>query len=207
MNIDTWLAFVTAYTIISLLPGPSVFMSIAQSISKGLYPAFLCILGDVFGGLVVMTLSYVGVGAVLLASPQFFFLIKWFGVIYMAYLGLSAFFNASRMTFELSQNRNEERDNRESIKAGFFVGLFNPKAIIFYVAFLSQFIDPNIDPVLQYVVLSITASAIVILVLFAYALIANQASTFFKGLPARRRLEYSSGVLFLVGSVWMAITR
>lgn len=213
MSWETWLAFVATYTVITILPGPSVFMSIAQSISKGLYPAFLCILGDVIGGLILMTLSYIGIGAILLASPTLFAIVKWFGILYMAFLGITTIINATRMSNKkpekqnLSQHQNRSQQNVESMRRGFFVGLFNPKDILFYVAFLSQFVDPNGNALLQYFILSVSVPVIVIVVLFGYAALAVRARKFFDSLAARKRMEYGSGTLFLVGSAWMAITR
>lgn len=207
MDFDTWIAFVAAYTVISLLPGPSVFMAIAQSISKGFYPAFLCILGDVAGGLIVMTLSYVGVGAVLAASYEAFLVVKWMGVAYMAYLGIAAYRQAVRLSEETEKLPQPSKVNRESIRAGFFTGLLNPKAILFYVAFLAQFVDPARDPVLQYIILGLSASIVVVVVLSGYALLATQARAFFTSLVARRRLGFLSSFLFLGGSGWIAVTR
>ncbi|MBJ7536727.1 LysE family translocator [Marinomonas transparens] len=207
MNFDIWVAFVVTYAVICLLPGPSVFMAIAQSISKGFYPAFLCILGDVVGGFVVMTLSYVGVGAILAASYEAFLILKWMGVGYMAYLGVTALRHAKGLT-EITDSFNQADSLYwESIRAGFFTGLLNPKAILFYVAFLAQFVDPNREPVLQYVILSLSASFVVILVLSGYALIGTKARVLFSSLLARKCLGFLSGFLFLCGSAWIAVTR
>lgn len=89
MELSTWLTFVVTYTIISLIPGPSVFMVLGQSVTKGLPAASRCILGDLLGGVVVMSLSYIGVGSILAASAQLFLVVKWAGVAYLAYLGIS----------------------------------------------------------------------------------------------------------------------
>lgn len=207
MNFDTWTAFVIAYAVISLLPGPSVFMAIAQSISKGFYPAFLCILGDVLGGLVIMTLSFVGVGAVLAASYEAFLIVKWMGVLYMLYLGIIAFRQAASLREVADQLGDKGAVYRDSMKAGFFTGLFNPKAILFYVAFLAQFVDPDREPVLQYAILALSASGVVVIVLSGYALLATQARSVFRSVAARRRLGFASGFLFIGGSAWIAVTR
>ena len=59
MSMEVWIAYIAAYTVLSLIPGPSVFMVMAQSLSKGLRAAFYCIAGDLLGGVVMITVSYV----------------------------------------------------------------------------------------------------------------------------------------------------
>lgn len=207
MSFDTWFAFVATYTIISLLPGPSVFMAIGQSISKGFYPAFLFILGDVVGDLIIMTLSFIGVGAVLAASYEAFLIVKWMGAAYMAYLGIMALRQAVKLRETLEDPSTKSKIHRDSIRAGFFTGLLNPKAILFYVAFLAQFVEPTREPVIQYVILGLSASIVVLVVLSGYALIATQARKFFTSITARKRLGFLSGILFLGGSGWIIVTR
>ncbi len=62
MNIDNWLAFVLAYSVISLIPGPSVMMVIGQALSFGRRAAFICILGDLLGGVLLIVMALLGVG-------------------------------------------------------------------------------------------------------------------------------------------------
>lgn len=78
-----------AVTILSLIPGPSVFMAIGQSLSKGLSASFYSILGNLLGGIVMMTVAYAGLGTILASSSGVYTVIKWVGVGYMAWLGLS----------------------------------------------------------------------------------------------------------------------
>jgi hypothetical protein len=87
VKFELWLAFVAAYTVISIIPGPSVFMVTGQALTRGIKAAFLCILGDIVGGFFLIALSLFGVGAILAASSELFQLVKWAGVLYMAYLG------------------------------------------------------------------------------------------------------------------------
>ena len=97
MNIEVWLAYVAAFTFLSLIPGPSVFMVIGQTLSKGLGAAFYCIAGDLLGGIVMMAIAYIGLGTILAMSSEIYLVIKWAGVAYMAYLGLSQILAARRM--------------------------------------------------------------------------------------------------------------
>ena len=209
MSIETWLAYAAAYATLSLLPGPSVLMVIGQSLSRGGRAAFACILGDLLGGVVVMTVAFAGAGAVLAASSAAFLAIKWAGAAYMAYLGLSQLRAARRMS--LRDLQREAPGGREaaamragSLRAGFLTGVLNPKAILFYVAFLAPFLDPAQPMAPQFLLLMATSSAIVALVLGGYAILATRARLVFGSLRARKRMGYAGGGCLLGGAALMA---
>ncbi|MCF6329867.1 MAG: LysE family transporter, partial [Henriciella sp.] len=94
-----------------------------------------------------------------------------------------------------------------SVTAGFFTAVLNPKAIIFYVVFLSQFLDPNASFYSQFAIVVTTSTIIVGVVLGGYALLATQARKTFQSARARRRFGYSGGGFLIGASVFMATTR
>ena len=199
MDFEYWVAFIVAYTVISIIPGPSVFMVTSQALTRGTKAAFLCILGDVLAGVVLVALSLFGVGAILAASATLFQLVKWAGVFYMAFLGISQI-RLVRQTTSATVNPLA----RSSMWAGFLTGVLNPKAIVFYMAFLSQFMDPNGDLLLQFLILVPTSSVIVGVVLSSYALMAARARRVFQSETARRRFGYTGGGFLIGGSFLMA---
>lgn len=206
MNFELWLAFVATYTIISAIPGPSVFMVTGQALTRGTKAAFLCIVGELLGGVVLVALSLLGVGAILAASAELFQFVKWVGVAYMAYLGISQILEARNYgRTDLPEPR--QHDGLASLRAGFFTAVLNPKAIIFYVAFLSQFLDPHGSVYSQFVIVVVTSTVIVAVVLGIYALIAGRARKAFQSPKARRRFGYTGGGCLLGGSALMAATR
>ncbi|WP_317960613.1 LysE family translocator [Phaeobacter inhibens] len=89
VHFDSWITYVIAYAVISIVPGPSVLMIIGQALSRGKRAAIACIFGGLLGGIFVMTASYLGLGLILASSALAFAVMKWVGVAYMAYLGLS----------------------------------------------------------------------------------------------------------------------
>lgn len=204
MSLETWLAYVAANTILSLIPGPSVLMVIGQSLSKGLGAAFHCIFGDLLGGIVVMTVAYVGLGTVLAISSEVFHIIKWAGVAYMAYLGLAQILTARRMVESDLTSAPSVSLRSGSLRAGFLTGVLNPKAILFYVAFLAQFMDPAHPMMPQFLLLMATSTVVVLIVLGGYALLASQARKTFQSLRARKRMGYTGGSFLLGGSALMA---
>lgn len=204
MPFENWIAYVIAYAVISIIPGPSVFMVIGQALSRGTRAAMTCIAGDLAGGVIVMTASYLGLGMILAASGTAFALMKWAGVAYMAYLGLSQI-RAARTLSKVSAI--PPASPRGSLGAGFLTGILNPKAIMFYMAFLAQFIEPSAPQLPQFLILMASSTMVVALVLGAYALLAARVSAGLQTISARKRMGYAGGTCLLGGSAVMAVTR
>jgi len=204
MPLENWIAYVIAYAVISIIPGPSVFMVIGQSLSRGSRAAMACIVGDLAGGVIVMTASFLGLGLILASSGFAFMALKWVGVAYMAYLGI--------MQIKAARNLMETKpvgpvSTRGSLGAGFLTGVLNPKAIMFYMAFLAQFIEPAAPHTPQFLILMATSTLVVALVLGGYALLAAKVSSRLQTLRARKRMGYTGGSCLLGGSALMAATR
>lgn len=207
MDFNIWLTFTIASSIISMIPGPSVFTVISQSISFGLKAAVFCIIGDVIGGIIVMSLSYIGVGAIFVASEELFLVVKWLGVFYIGYLGITQIFETRKISkFELS-HPDVESNLRRSIRIGFFTGLLNPKAIIFSMAFLSQFIDMDKDPLIQLLILMITSVTSISIILCLYALLAYRIKNKFSSVKNIKRMNFTSGGILCFSSILMIFVR
>jgi len=207
MDFEIWVSYVAAYTVLSLIPGPSVFMILGQSLSRGMGAAMYCILGDLLGGVVVMGASYVGLGVILSASGQLFVMLKWAGVAYMAYLGVMQIRSARAADAVSGTFPDLYSANSASLRVGFLTGVLNPKAILFYMVFLAQFIDPAQAPMPQFLILMMTSVGVVALVLGAYAVLASQLRQVLQSVEAKRCAGYIGGSFFLGGSALMATTR
>lgn len=209
LNFETWLAFTTACIVLTLIPGPSVLLVIGQSLTRGKAAAMMCILGDVIGSIVLMGLSFAGVGAILAASALLFQVVKWVGVLYLAWLGYRQIAEA-RQTPAEDENitkPGQAHSAWRSFWAGAITAILNPKAIIFYMAFLAQFINPQADLTSQLAILTLTSSMVVVVLLTCYALVAARARQVFQSPVARKRMGYTGGTFMIGGSVLMATTR
>ncbi|MCJ8337358.1 MAG: LysE family translocator [Pseudomonadales bacterium] len=203
MSIEVWLAFVIASSVLTLVPGPCVLLVVSQALTRGMSAALMCILGDIVGGIALMILSLVGVGAILAASATLFTIFKWLGVLYMAYLGCSQILAARKRTSE-GDKEAKQFLGMGSFKAGFFASLLNPKAIIFYMAFLPQFMNPETSALLQFSILIITSAIVIGVILAGYALIASRARKAFQSTKSRKYFDYSGGSFLIGSSVYMA---
>lgn len=205
MSIETWLAFVVATSILTLIPGPCVLLAVSQTLSRGVSAALMCILGDVVGGVALMVLSLVGVGAILAASATLFALFKWVGVLYMAYLGYCQIVEA-RSAEPFDEKVEMRINNLNSFKIGFITSLLNPKAIIFYMAFLPQFMNPEANLLVQFSILLLTSSVVIAVILSGYVLIASRTRQAFKSQKSQKYFGYSGGSFLIASSAFMAST-
>lgn len=206
MSLDTWIAYTIACVVLTVIPGPSVLLVIAQSLTRGRTAAAMCILGDVVGSIVLVGLSFAGVGAILAASALLFQIVKWVGVLYLAWLGIGQIMESRRDAPEKA-SLDKDASSWSSFWAGTVTAVLNPKAIVFYMAFLAQFIDPQGDLPAQLAVLTVTSSLVVVVLLAGYALIAERAGRLFDSRRARRRMGYAGGSFMIGGSAVMAVTR
>lgn len=202
MTVDNLIAYAIAIAVISIIPGPSVFMVIGQALSRGTRAAMACIAGDVAGGIVVITASYLGLGLMLASSSLAFMAVKWAGVAYMVYLGVAQILSARNL-----KEIKATPSSRGSLGAGFLTGVLNPKAIMFYMAFLAQFIEPNAPQLPQFLILMTTSVVVIALILGAYAFLASYVGARLQSIKARKRMGYAGGSFFLGGSAVMAATR
>ena len=216
MNLETWVTYAIACAVLSVIPGPSVLMITGQALTKGLSAAFVCLLGETVGGSLLIILSLMGMGTLLAASSTLFFIIKWLGVAYLAYVGISQLIEARNQqrkptTHFLTPQKNPtakpSMHTRSSFSIGFFTALLNPKAIVFYMAFLSQFFDPSKNHLVQYVLLIVTSAIVAGFILTCYALAASKARDALKSPKATRNVGYASGGFYLGGSVLMATSK
>jgi len=202
MDLQTWLGFLAATFILSLMPGPSVLVVTNQSITNGWRAALTCIAGELLGGVCLMVASLLGVGAVVAASPLAFLGLKWLGVGFLLYLGVKALRAAYKPTKSVST-----LPHQGSFRAGFWTSLLNPKSLVFYLAFFAQFVDAARPLFLQYMLLIGTAVAVAGVVLSGYAFMAAKLRPFIKSPTAQRKASGISGVLYIAGGGWVAITR
>ena len=168
MPLDTWLLYAAAAIGLSLTPGPNGLLSLTHGMRYGLGRAFYTVVGGISGFLVLIAVSMAGMGALLAASEQAFTVAKWIGAGYLVYLGVrTSRAPAPRIHMDGGTVEKGEAVGWRLYTQGFLVATSNPKALIFFAAFLPQFIDPAASLPLQFVILGGTFG----LVEFIYELI------------------------------------
>jgi len=205
MTFSTWALFALTEGVLCLVPGPAVLLVIAQGLAQGGRASILANLGILTGNTIYFALSAAGLGAVLLASYEVFFAIKWIGAAYLVWLGVAAFFGKSS-TLSVTAARERPRPLKMLIN-GVVLQLANPKAILFFTALLPQFIDPAEPLLAQFVILAVTSVVLEFLVLLGYGGLAGRAAVAAQKPELTRWINRVSGSLLVAAGVGLAAIR
>ncbi len=174
MSLETWLAFFVAAWLISLSPGPGAVSTMASAARHGLRGSYFNLIGLELGLLFVLAVVASGLGALIVASAAAFTAVKWLGVAYLLYLGIQQL-RARHASGEIDAPEPAPRRTRHGlVLQGFLVNASNPKGIVFMLAVLPQFVDPDRPQLLQYAVCGATLLFTDIVVMSGYALFASR---------------------------------
>ena len=154
MSFEIWAAFVLAAGIVLIIPGPTIILVISQSIAHGRKAVLPLSAGVVAGDFTAMTLSLLGLGAVLASSAALFSILKWIGAAYLIYLGVKLW--CADPDKEAINPPQTATSNTSHFNRAFIVTALNPKSIAFFVAFLPQFVRTQRDAFEQFVILGAT---------------------------------------------------
>ncbi|BBP43789.1 LysE family translocator [Thiosulfativibrio zosterae] len=154
MDIEHFSIFFITTFLLVLVPGPSALTAAAQGASLQSSKAFIGVLGIASADLIFFGLSATGISALIVASSTLFSVIKWLGVAFLIYLGLSVLLSkASAIQFE---NKKIDARTGKLFRQGLVIQLANPKALMYFSALLPQFINPNEPLLMQLAVMALT---------------------------------------------------
>lgn len=206
MSMEVWLGFFAACWVISLSPGAGAIASMSSGLQYGFWRGYWNALGLQLGLILQIAIIAAGVGAVLAASATAFQIIKWFGVAYLVYL-------AYKQWRALPLDRSDESAVRPIGKPlslvfrGFLVNVSNPKALVFMLAVLPQFINPH-EPLLpQYVAITVTMVAVDMLVMAGYTGLAARVLRLLRTPKQQKRLNRTFAGLFIGAATFLATLR
>ena len=167
MLLDTWISFFVACWIISLSPGAGAVASMSAGLNYGFRRGYWNALGLQLALALQIGIVATGLGAVLATSEVAFSVIKWFGVAYLIYLGWKQWMAPPAVVAVASGDAAHGRP-RALVMRGFIVNASNPKAIVFILAVLPQFLDPTRPLLAQYLILAATMIAVDLVVMAGY---------------------------------------
>lgn len=154
MALHTWLLYLTAVIGLSLTPGPNGLLALTHGALYGHRKTLWTVAGGVIGFAVLMALSMFGIGALLQASANALILLKWLGGGYLIWLGIQLWRAPPLHLATLAPGA--ARPGSALFRQGLLAALSNPKVILFFGAFLPQFLDPQGDLWLQFAVMALT---------------------------------------------------
>jgi len=192
--LDTWLVFLIAAVGLSFTPGPNGLLALTHGALYGVRRTLATIFGGALGFLVVIAVSMFGIGALLIAFPDILTILTWIGGAYLVFLGIQVW-RAPDITVGASAVRPPGSGWRLA-QQGFLAAVTNPKGILFFVAFLPQFIDPENDLVVQFAIMA--ATFIIIEIVFEIVVAALSQSLQPALARAGRWFNRATGALFIV---------
>jgi threonine/homoserine/homoserine lactone efflux protein len=133
--------YLIATILIILAPGPSVLFTIARAISWGRVAAIATVIGNAVGMFLVSVLVALGIGPLLQRSEILYNGIQWAGGAYLIYLGYAAIAASKVDAADMQKTVGNKPSFFTSLRNGFWVGVLNPKSVVFFAAILPQFID------------------------------------------------------------------
>ncbi|WP_208324582.1 LysE family translocator [Modicisalibacter xianhensis] len=209
MDTLTWLAYVGVIFTLIIFPGPVALLCTSHGLKYGRYRATATVLGGVLASLVLMTVSSLGLGAILAASESAFYILKMLGGAYLIYLGVKAWKEASIVSPQANEQASQDdMPIAKLFRRGFTVGISNPKDLLFFAALFPNFIDVNAPQLVQFVILALTWLVIDVALMSTYARIGSGISRWFRS-PQRAKLFHrtTGGLFMAAGGSLMASQR
>jgi homoserine/homoserine lactone efflux protein len=205
VQLSLWLALAGAGVLISFTPGAGAINTMSNSLTVGFRRSIWGILGQQAALILHVIVVALGVGVLVAGSPVAFNAIRYAGAAYLIYLGIRQFLRKPDLDQEkVAALRNEPAWSM--FRRGLWVNLLNPKAIVFFLAFMPQFIRPASPLLPQYAVLAVTVVLIDILVMwFFFAAAAKSFQRFTHDAHGQTVLNRVFGVLFVVLGVLLAV--
>ncbi|PHQ83110.1 MAG: lysine transporter LysE [Thalassobium sp.] len=172
MDIQVWVAFVAASVVLLMIPGPTIVLVLTYALTQGRRVAVASAAGVATGDLIAMTASLLGLGAVVLASATLFTALKWVGAAYLVWMGVGMIRAAGGQTLGRLADVPDLTPRRVFGNA-MIVTALNPKSIVFFIAFVPQFlvVDRPLAP--QFAVLIATFVTLAAVNALTYALLAD----------------------------------
>jgi homoserine/homoserine lactone efflux protein len=206
MLLETWLAFFAACWIISLSPGAGAIASMSSGLQHGFLRGYWNAIGLQLGLLLQIVIIAAGVGAVLAASATAFQAIKWFGVLYLLYLAVKQW---RALPADISEETEQKPTGKASslVLRGFLVNVGNPKALVFMLAVLPQFINPHAPLLVQYLTIAATMITVDLIVMAGYTGLAAKVLRLLRTPRQQRRMNRTFSGLFVAAATLLATLR
>ena len=194
MSFQIWLAFMLACWVISISPGAGAIASMSSGLNYGFKHGYWNALGLQVALLVQIGIVAAGAGVLFATTPWAFLLVKWFGVLYLLYLAYLEW-TAPTQSIDI-QNDLPNKSRGKLVLYGFFVNMSNPKAIVFLLAVLPQFIDLTQPQWPQDSIMAMTMISIDLIVMAGYTGLAAKVLRLLKSPKQQKYMNRTFAVLF-----------
>ncbi len=202
MEFEIWLTLLLASIAISISPGAGAVVSMNYGIKYGLKKSYSAIMGLQAGLFLQTFIVVVGLGAIIMQSVIIFNIIKWIGVLYLVYLGLCKIFEKVELLEEADQLK--QYNSKKSFLTSAFINLTNPKATVFLVAFIPQFLNPDESLWVQFAIIVVTLCIVDIIVMTGYSSMASKLKFLIKDAKAMKIQNRITGIFLIIAAIFMS---
>ena len=202
MSLQFYLAYVFACFVVVIVPGPTVTLIVANSMTHGTRAGLINIAGTQLGLAVMMGIVLVGLTSLIATMGMWFDWVRMAGAAYLVWLGIKLI----RSPGALGDPKQTPKPKIGFFWQGFLVLMSNPKALLVFGAFIPQFVDAKGDYVPQVILLGVTAMAVAGLFDSMYAILAGRA----RRVMSAQRMKFvsrASGGIMIGGGIWLALAR
>ena len=201
MAFNLWLVFLVAAAGLAVVPGPNSLLALSHGARYGHRRTLFTICGGVMGFLILIAIAMFGLGAILQAQPNAMTALQWVGAAYLVWLGVKLWYAPAIELTELGDSHLKSPANL--FRQGFFAALSNPKVLLFFTAFLAQFIDPKQALLPQFVVIAVTFICVEFIAEYGVARIAHRIRP--KLMHSGQMFNQCCGMLFIILGVSMTL--
>lgn len=205
MSLELWFAFIIASAILLVIPGPTILTVISYSVAHGQRANVPLVAGVALGDCTALALSLLGLGALLATSALWFTIVKLVGGIYLLYLGFKLLM--AKAPIDDVPGPVTPHSRWQLFLNTYLVTALNPKGIVFFVAFLPQFIDHQANVKTQLWILAVTFVVMAIINSSLYSFFAASARNMLASAQARRHFNWVGGSLLSAAGVWALLAR
>lgn len=202
MTLELYLAYIAASVLIVIVPGPTVTVIVANSLAHGARAGLLNVAGTQLGLALMIGVLLVGLTSIIETMGWWFDWLRLAGAAYLIWIG----YKLIRSSGTIDAGDSAPTPRGGFFLQGFLVILSNPKALLFFGAFIPQFVDPSRDYVLQVILLGATFMAVATVLDATYAILSGGAGAFLTRQRVRL-VSRISGAFLIGGGVWLALTR
>jgi len=202
MELNSYITFLLLSFMLIIIPGPNVLVIVSTSVMHGKRRGLQTVAGTTLAMAIQLIIAGLSTTWLIRVLADGFYILKWLGVAYLLYLGikhLMAALQAQNKTFCLTASASFSR--------GFFVSLSNPKTIVFFSAFLPQFVVSTESYVLQITILSLTFLLLATVLDSCYAILSSRCKTLLEKYNIYKLQNGIAGLFYLGVSAWMAVSR
>lgn len=202
MALEIWLAFVFTASLMLIIPGPTTIYVVGQSLAHGRKASVPLSVGVILGDAICISLSLLGLSALLSVFSNAFIVIKYLGATYLVFLGFKMVL--SNRQFKSHQIEASKYNSRVLFRDVFIVNALNPKGIIFYSSFMPQFVNTQANVITQFTILAVTFLSLALISVIFYSLLASKTSELFNSKKFNKAFNLSGGVSLICAGLYSA---